>query len=101
MIDNESFAVDGLGREPVEAPAADPAPKVVIVYRNRGLASALVPPALILLSALLILSHQRRTPIRVFPQSSIVASVPEPVPAPEPTRPPAAAAGRRAVDLAP
>jgi len=50
MIDDETFSVDDVREAAVGAPATDPAPKLVIVYRNRGLSAALVPPALILLS---------------------------------------------------
>ncbi len=40
-----------------------PSPVIVIEYRNRGLASRLMPPALILFAALVISSYQRKTPV--------------------------------------
>ena len=52
----------GPGETPAESPTAQP-PVIVIEYRSRGLASRLMPAALILFSAVAISSYQRKTPV--------------------------------------
>ena len=51
-----------------------PSSVIVIEYRQRGLASRLMPPALILLAALAISSYQRKTPVRpIAPRLDLAA----------------------------
>lgn len=64
MSDDQDFAIETEDRETVAEPTPAPPPLVVIEYRNRGLPSVFVPPALILMAALAILSYQRLTPVR-------------------------------------
>jgi hypothetical protein len=60
MLDNPEFAVDEPA--PDSPPPAGPKPVVVIQYRDRGLRSILLPPALILLTAVAILGYREQTP---------------------------------------
>jgi hypothetical protein len=66
MKDDHDFALDADGPEARPEPEATPppAPKVVIVYRSRGLPAVLVPPLLLLLAGVAIVSYRRQTPIR-------------------------------------
>jgi hypothetical protein len=80
MNDQHDFAIDAddlqSAADPpansVEAPARESvpgsdlalSPKVVIQYRNRGLHTALLPPLLILLTAVVITSYQRQSRLR-------------------------------------
>jgi len=51
-------------QDSVSASVSAPPPLVVIQYRNRGLHAALLPPLLILLTALVITSYQRQARLR-------------------------------------
>ena len=64
MSDDQDFAIDAGDRETAAGPMPAPPPLVVIQYRNRGLPAVLVPPAMIVMAALAILSYQRLTPAR-------------------------------------
>jgi hypothetical protein len=98
MIDDQDFTLDagpdaGPGPESGGAEAGPPAPRVVIEYRSRGLSSRLWPPLLILVAALVIVTHQRQRPIRPVPMP-VEPEAPKPPPEPlvvkvitEPARP--------------
>jgi hypothetical protein len=60
-----SFETEGAARDPSEAEPT-PKPIVVIQYRNRGLPRALLPPLLILIAALSIVSYRRQQPLRTL-----------------------------------
>ena len=64
MSDGQDFTIDAGDRETAAGPMPAPPPLVVIQYRNRGLPAVLVPPAMIVMAALAILSYQRLTPAR-------------------------------------
>jgi hypothetical protein len=79
------------GHAPGPGPAGrpDPQPVIVIEYRQRGFASRLMPPALILLAALAISSYQRRTPVRpIAPRIDLKALAQQKHAEPEPPSPP-------------
>jgi hypothetical protein len=65
MSEHHDFAIDAEASKPAaESPKSPPAQPLVVVEYRRGLSSALIPPLLILLAALLIVSYQRQTPVR-------------------------------------
>lgn len=66
MSDDHDFALEADGPEPRPEPEATPPPdpKVVIVYRSRGLPAVLLPPLLLLIAGVGIVSYRRQTPIR-------------------------------------
>jgi len=89
MIDHQDFSMEGEDPVPTDQPVASPPPRVVIEYRDRGFHSLLIPPLLILLSVLVILSSRRGTPI-LAPTPTPIVSQTEPSP---PSPPPAVTAG--------
>jgi hypothetical protein len=85
MIDDQAFTLDadaddGPGPQSGEAESGPPAPRVVIEYR-RGPSARLWPPLLILVAALIIVSHQRQRPIRPIP-TPVEPAAPKPPPEP-------------------
>jgi hypothetical protein len=95
MAESTDFSFEG---DQVPSPEIQPAeaPVFVIEYRQRGLASRLMPPALILLAAIAISSYQRKTPVRpLLPRPEPAANL-----APHPEGPAAEGADRRPLVLA-
>jgi hypothetical protein len=65
MRDDRDFAMNAEDSKPADdSTASSPASPMVVIEYRRGLSAVLVPPVLILLATLVILSYQRQTPIR-------------------------------------